>query len=332
MKLHTVPGRETPCEDFQRLSRGNQRFLGNPEAPERIETGHPGMNEDFINCWNEILVPKWLRFRHLLSGNGAIHSAAAYPWFAFQPGDRVLDIGCGFGETSLEIGRMVAPGGEVVGLDCTEAFVRIAREECAATGLAHVRYELGDAQTHPLAAESFDVVFSRFGVMFFESAVMALRNAHRALKPGGTVCLIVWRTIRDNPCWERAKDIALRHLPPPGDQAKTCGPGPFSMADEETDRAMLRAAGFSRIEFFRRIDADICVGNSVDEAVDYQILVGPSGEIVREASEQGRRKLPLIREELRALMDSCRRPEGGVWMPSSTWAIMARKSPNIPAV
>jgi SAM-dependent methyltransferase len=284
------------------------------------------MNEDFISCWNEILVPKWSRFRHLLSGNGGIHSAIAYPWFGFRPGERVLDVGCGYGETCLDIGRMVTPSGTVLGLDCTEAFVSIAREECARSGLAQVRYEQGDAQTHALAPEYFDVVFSRFGVMFFESVVMALRNAHRALKPDGRVCLIVWRTLQDNPCWGRAKEVALRHLPPPGEQAKTCGPGPFSMADEETDRAMLKAAGFARVELFRRIDADICIGTSVEEAVDYQILVGPAGEIVREAGEEGKRKLPLIRAELRALLERQRRDDGSVWMPSSTWAIMARKT------
>jgi len=284
------------------------------------------MNEDFISCWNEILVPKWFRFRHLLAGNGGIHSTIAWPWFDFRPGERVLDVGCGCGETCLEIGRMVAPSGEVLGLDCTEAFVRVAREEGARDGLAHVRYEVGDAQTHALAPEHFDAVFSRFGVMFFESVVMALRNARRALKPDGRVCLIVWRALQDNPCWGRAKEIALRHLPPPGEQARTCGPGPFSMADEGTDRAMLKAAGFTHIELFRRIDADICIGTGVEEAIDYQILVGPTGEIVREAGEEGQRRLPAIRTELRALLERHRHADGSVWMPSSTWAIMARKT------
>jgi SAM-dependent methyltransferase len=284
------------------------------------------VNDDYINCWNEILVPKWNRFRHLLSGNGEIHSDVAYPYFDFQAGDKVLDIGCGYGETCLEIGRIVTEQGEVLGLDCTEAFVADANRERDEAGLRHVRYELGDAQTHALPAEHFDAAFSRFGVMFFESVVMALRNAHRALKPGGRLCLIVWRSIKDNPCWGGAKEIALRYLPPPGDRGQSCGPGPFSMADEDTDRAMLKVAGFTQVEVFKRIDAEICVGTTVDEAIDYQILVGPSGEIVREAGEQGQRQLPRVRAELRKLMEAHRRADGTVWMPSSTWAIMARKS------
>jgi len=281
-------------------------------------------NDDFISCWNEILVPKWNRFRHLLSGNGAIHSNLAYRDFQFQPGDKVLDIGCGYGETCLEIGRMVTDSGEVIGLDCTESFLQTAEQEKSKSGATNVRFELGDAQNHPLPQDYFDVVFSRFGVMFFQSVVMAMRNAHKTLRKDGKLCMIVWRTIKDNPCWGAAKEVALKYLPPPGDDAKTCGPGPFSMADEETTRAMMKAAGFDQVDLFKRIDADICIGTSVDEAIDYQILVGPSGEIIREAGELGQEKLPVIRRELETLMKKNLRADG-VYMPSSTWAIMARK-------
>jgi len=96
------------------------------------------------------------------------------------------------------------------------------------------------------------------------------------------------------------------------------------MASEETDRAMLQAAGFLEVEVFKRIDADVCVGRDVEEAIDYQILVGPSGEIVREAGEEGQRKLPEIRRDLHDLMSPYLRGDG-VYMPSSTWSIMARK-------
>jgi ubiquinone/menaquinone biosynthesis C-methylase UbiE len=281
-------------------------------------------NEGFIECWNDILTPKWIRFRHLLSGNGKIHSDIARPRFDIRTGDRVLDIGCGFGETCLETGRIVGPSGEVLGLDCTDAFLEIANRERDQAGLPHVRYEVGDAQVHPLRAGHYDVVFARFGVMFFESAVRALRNANRALKPGGKVCLIVWRRLADNPAWGAAKTVVLDYLPPPGQGAQTCGPGPFSWADEETDRQMLAAAGFPTIELFERVDADVCIGRTVEEAIDYQILVGPSGEIVREAGAEGQRRLPEIREKLATLMRAHARDDG-VYMASSTWMIMARK-------
>jgi SAM-dependent methyltransferase len=287
-------------------------------------TDQPADNEDFIACWNEVLTPKWVRFRHLLSDNGKLHSDVALPLFDIRPGNRVLDFGCGFGETTLELGRLVGPAGEVVGLDCTTAFLDMANRERDEVGQSNVRYELGDAQVHPLAASHYDVAFARFGVMFFESAVRALRNVHRALVPGGKVCLIVWRGLADNPAWGAAKDVVRQFLPPPGPGAQTCGPGPFSWADEETDRRVLAAAGFEKIEIFQRNDLDMCVGRTVDEAIDYQILVGPSGEIVREAGEEGRRRLPEIRSKLAELLRPHLR-EGGVYLPSSTWIIMARK-------
>lgn len=282
-------------------------------------------NEDFIGCWNDILTPKWIRFRHLLSGNGKLHSDVGIPLFDIRPGNRVLDFGCGFGETSLELGRRVGPSGEVLGLDCTTAFIDIANRERDEAGLRNVRYELGDAQEHPLQASYYDVAFARFGVMFFESAVRALRNVHRALVPGGKLCLIVWRRLADNPAWGLAKTVVREFLPPPGPAAQTCGPGPFSWADEETDRSMLAAAGFTEVELFQRNDLDMCIGRTVEEAIDYQLLVGPSGEIVREAGEEGRRLQPEIRARLaEALRPHLR--EDGVYLPSSTWLIMARKS------
>jgi len=281
-------------------------------------------NDDFIGCWNEVLVPKWNKFRHLLSGNGAVHSSMAYEYFGIEPGDKVLDIGCGYGETCLEMGRMVGPRGEVLGLDCTEAFLDIANRERDEAELDNVKFILGDAQTYALPENYYDVVYSRFGVMFFQNIVYALKNAHKTLKPGGKLCMIVWRTLGDNPCWGMAKEIALKHLPPPGDNAQTCGPGPFALADEETDRAMLKAAGFENVDLFKRNDADVCMGTSLEEAIDFQILVGPSGEIIREASELGQEKLPKVREDMRKSMEKYMR-DGGVYMPSSTWLIMARK-------
>jgi SAM-dependent methyltransferase len=282
-------------------------------------------NDEFIGCWNEILTPKWLRFRHLLSGNGKLHSDVALPRFGILPGQRVLDFGCGFGETSLEMARLVGPSGEVHGLDCTTAFIDVAGRERDEAGLKNVRYEVGDAQTHPLPPAHYDVAFARFGVMFFESAVRALRNVHRALVPGGKVCLIVWRRLADNPAWALAKGVALDFLPPPGESAQTCGPGPFSWADESTDREMLAAGGFKEVELFERNDLDMCVGRTIEEAIDYQILVGPSGEIVREAGEEGQRRLPDIRARLTERLRPHLR-EGGVYLPSSTWMISARKS------
>jgi ubiquinone/menaquinone biosynthesis C-methylase UbiE len=281
-------------------------------------------NLGYVECWNEILTPKWVRFRHLLSGNGKLHSDVADVAFDIQKGDKVLDVACGFGETSLALGRKIGPEGEVLGIDCTDAFMEIAERELQEAGADNVRYQHADAMIADLPQDYFDVAYVRFGMMNFQSPVRAMRNIHGALKPGGKLCMIVWRSLADNPCWRTAKEVALQLLPPTGEQAVTCGPGPFSMAGEESDRAMLEAGGFPNVDVFQQIDVDIRLGRDVEEAVDYQLLVGPAGEIIREAGEEGQRQLPAIREALHAAFDPHLR-EDGVFMPSSTWAIMARK-------
>jgi SAM-dependent methyltransferase len=281
-------------------------------------------NTGFIDCWNNILVPKWNRFRHILSGNGKTHSDLAYKLFDIKEGEKILDIGSGYGETSIEMAKIVGEKGSITGLDCTKAFLETAKKEASAAGVTNVTFVEGDAQRYELPSEYFDVGYSRFGVMFFENRVLAMRNVHKALKPGGRLCMIVWRRLVDNPCWGLGKEVALKFLPPPGEGASTCGPGPFSMSHEDTDRDMLKAAGFNNVEVFEKIDADAFMGTHIEEAIDFQILVGPSGEIIREAGELGKEKLPEIRQAMKEMLSPYLK-ENGIFMPSSTWAIMARK-------
>jgi SAM-dependent methyltransferase len=194
----------------------------------------------FVQFWNEVLGPKFIRFKHVLVDGLTQHSEAVFPSLPVREGDRVLDVGCGFGDTAIKLARMVGPSGEVVGIDCCDAFLDHARKDVEAQGLNNVRLMRGDAEI-ALPENQFDFVFSRFGTMFFANPVPGLRNMRKALRPGGRMVHIVWRDRADNPWLSMAKDIVLKFLPPPGEDAQTCGPGPFSMAGEDMVRGMMTA-------------------------------------------------------------------------------------------
>ncbi len=275
----------------------------------------------FVQFWNEVLVPKFIRFKHILVGGLTRHSEEIFPILPVREGDRVLDVGCGFGDTAIKLAELVGPDGEVVGMDCCDAFLEYARKDVEARGLTNVRFMRGDAEL-ALPANEFDFVFARFGTMFFVSPVVALRNMRKALRPGGRMVHIVWRDRADNPWLSMAKDVVLRFLPEPGADAQTCGPGPFSMADETTVRAMMKSAGYDNIEF-RRVDAPVLVGHDVKDAIDFQLAIGPAGEVFREAGAEAEEKRDPIEAALAKAINQQKTGAEGIVMDSSSWVISA---------
>jgi len=277
---------------------------------------------EFVRFWNEVLGPKFDRFRHILVGGLTHHSEAVFPKLPVRAGDRVLDVGCGWGDTSLKLAHLVGPTGTVVGVDCCDRFLAAARQDLAQSGLSNVRFMRGDAEI-TLPEEQFDFAFARFGTMFFANPVAGLRNMRKALKPGGRMVHIVWRDPQDNPWLSMAKDVVLRFLPPPGDGARTCGPGPFSMADEPTVRRMMEAAGYADIGF-ERVDAPVLVGHDVADAIAFQLAIGPAGEVFREAGAAAEARRPEIEAALTAAIEQQKRAAAGIVMDSSSWVISAR--------
>jgi ubiquinone/menaquinone biosynthesis C-methylase UbiE len=280
-----------------------------------------GPNAEFIQCWNDILSPKFQRYREVLVTGFKGHSDPVVAAHGPAPGERVIDVGCGWGDTTIELARRVGPGGEVLGVDVVEDFLAEGRRAAAAAGLGNVRFLCADAQTEPLEP-GWDLIFARFGTMFFASPVTALRNLGTATRPGARLAILVWRSLDENGWAATAKRIALAHLPPPDDAAATCGPGPFSMADPVTVRAILDAAGWRDPEW-QAIDAPIRLG-TLDESVTFQMLLGPAGEIVREAGERGAEQADAIAAELRQAMAPWVDADGVVAAPSASWCVTAR--------
>ena len=278
----------------------------------------PAQN-DYVDFWNTILVPKFIKYKHVLVDGLTHHSEAIFPSLPVKAGDRVLDVGCGFGDTAIKLARLVGPSGHVTGVDCCEAFMAHGRREAEGEGLDNIDFIEADALTAPFEPEH-DFVFSRFGTMFFASPVAGLRNMRAALKPGGIVTHIVWRTRADNPWLSMAKDVVLKFLPPPGEDALTCGPGPFSMADQEMVTGMMKAAGYADISF-RRVDAPVLVGRSIDDAIDFQLALGPAGEVYREAGAVAEERRDEIRAALAEAIAVQTTSDEGIIMPSSSWVI-----------
>ena len=279
-------------------------------------------DSEFVDFWNEVLVPKFVKFTHILVDGLAHHSEAVFPALQVKNGDSVLDVGCGFGDTAINLARQVGPAGRVLGVDCCDEFLEYGRAEAAREGLQNVAFANGDVMVMPFEPE-YDFVFSRFGTMFFSNPVAAMRNMRTAMKPGATVTHIVWRTPDDNPWLGMPKQVVLGFLPPPGEDAQTCGPGPFSMQDQDMVTGMMKSAGFVDIEF-ERVDALVLVGKTVQDAIEFQFALGPAGEIFREAGDEAENKRGQIEVALAEAIDAEKKESDGIVIKSSSWVITAK--------
>ena len=274
-----------------------------------------------VDFWNRVLVPKFAKYKHILVGGLSLHSAEIFPSLEVRTGDRVIDIGCGFGDTAILLAERVGPTGSVLGVDCCEAFLDYGRRDAAAVGVTNVSFLEADVLTYPFRPE-YDFCFSRFGTQFFDNPVAGLRNMRRSLKPGGVMTMIVWRTIEDNPWLSVSKQIVMRYLPPAKPEADHCGPGPFSMASTSLVIKQLEIAGYTDIAF-ERIDASLMVGRDPDDAVAFQLAIGPAGEVYREAGAEAIRRYEEIAAALKAELALYATP-AGIMMDSSSWKVTAK--------
>ncbi|MEZ4264645.1 MAG: methyltransferase domain-containing protein [Polyangiaceae bacterium] len=287
------------------------------------QTSPSTTNASTIEAWNTVLFEKFSRYEHILIEGLGQHGEVLFARFPPPRGAgvRVLDIGCGLGDSTVRLGSLV-DGGEVVGVDCAQNFVDASSRRAAAAGADRVRFLRRDVQVDDLGGP-YDAAYARFGTMFFDSPVAALRNVRRSLAPGGKLMMSVWRKREDNPCFYIPQQVVERFIDE-SDKAKdevTCGPGPFSMASADLLSDQLLAAGFEEPRFLR-FDAPLCMGRTVDEAIAFASDIGPAGESLRLA----RTKAAHLRNEITEALCEALRPlerEDGFWATSSTWLVAA---------
>jgi SAM-dependent methyltransferase len=277
-------------------------------------------NSEAVEAWSGPLFDRFVEFRDLVVGGLGAHGEEALRVHPPGRGERALDLGCGFGDTTQRLAGLVGAEGEAVGVDVSEPFVEQARREAA--GGANLRFVCADVQVADLGA-GYDYAFSRMGLMFFASPVQALRNIHAALAPGGRLCAVVWRRKLDNEWVRRAELVVEGYLDHPEESDEpTCGPGPFSMANADTVSEQLRIAGFEEISL-RRCDLPIKIGDDLEHAVEFNMSLGPAGEVLRLWGDRAEEVRPKIAADLRRALAEFEGPDGVV-APASTWIVGAR--------
>lgn len=239
------------------------------------------LNKDQSDYWNGEVGQRWAAYHQALDAAFAPFTEALFAGAALDPGDRVLDIGCGAGDTALIAARRVGRSGRVTAADLSEPLLAVGRERAAreAPDAAPIEWLRADAQDHAFEPQ-FDHALSRFGVMFFEDSAAAFANIRRALVTGGRLRFLCWRSMAENQWVTLARDAVLPLLPevePPQPGA----PGPFRFAAPDTLLPILEAAGFRAIAC-EPIDRLMRVGATPEAAADFVATRGPVARLLRE--------------------------------------------------
>lgn len=280
-------------------------------------------NEEATEAWSGVLFDRFAEFRDLVVVGLKQHGDAAMRLYPPEAGQRVLDIGCGFGDTTQQLAELVGSEGEAIGVDVAAPFVDASVREAAEAGVANVEFFVADVQVADLGGP-YDYAFSRMGVMFFANPVQALRNIRSALRPGARFVACVWRRKIDNEWLYRAEQVTEQFLEEPDEPEDVrCGPGPFSMADADTLSEQLQIAGFEQ-PTLTRCDLPIKLGDDLDHAVRFNLSIGPAAELLRICpADEVERLRPKVEEGIREVLADYIQKDGTVSGPASTWIVSA---------
>jgi len=237
-----------------------------------IQTAHD-KNADQIAYWNGANGQRWTDRQAEQDVLLAPVSKTLIDRAAVKPGDRIIDVGCGCGSTSIAFAEKVAPNGFVLGIDISGPMLARARE--LAPRHLPVDFVQTDATVHPFDPQSFDLVVSRFGVMFFAEPAISFANLRRALRPSGRVAFACWREPRENPWMMAPLQAIYQHVPKLPPQGRE-DPGPFAFASEERVHRILGEAGYKAIGMEPiALSFDIAIGRGLDAAVQAALQIGP---------------------------------------------------------
>ena len=275
-------------------------------------------NSEQIAFWNDTGGQKWVRYQQMLDRQLEAIGQAAIDAAALSEGESVLDVGCGCGSTTLALARLVGPSGRVTGIDISGPMLDVARRRAKDEGMANATFEQADAQVQPFTPE-YDVLFSRFGVMFFDDPPAAFANLHRGMRSGGRVSFVCWQALHKNPWMSVPMMAAFQHVtmePPASPEA----PGPFAFADASRTANILTTGGFRDVAVCG-LDIDLSVGGGteIDDTVSFLLDLGPLGRLLATATPEVRSA--VARDVKTSLVNY--QTANGIVMPGAIWVVTA---------
>lgn len=273
-------------------------------------------------AWTEKAGETWVRQRDRTDAQLGPLGLALIDKLAPRAGESALDVGCGTGQTLLELVERVTSAGRVVGLDVSEPMITEAKARVAAAGVSNVELVLGNAATEALRGP-FDVVFSRFGVMFFEDSVAAFTHLRGGMKPGGRLGFVCWQPLEKNP-WVHLPLGAVRRILPEQPLPALLAPdkpGPFYFSNPDFVRGILESAGFQDIAIEpREFYVSLGGAKTLDEAVDYCLDLGPTARFVGDAPKE---RVPELRAAVREALAPFAKADG-VFTPFLVYLVTGR--------
>lgn len=277
-------------------------------------------NPEQIEYWNQLAGPKWAALAERIDAQIDPIGLEAQRRAAVRAGERVLDVGCGCGQTSLQLAGAVGPTGRVLGIDVSAPMLALARERAQRAGLAHCDFVQADAQVYDFGSARFGLVYSRFGVMFFSDPAAAFANLRRTLAPDGRCVFVCWQALVQNPWMTLPLQAVAQHCTLPA-AADPHAPGPFAFADPERLRALLARAGFSDITI-EPFGGHLAIGRgeSLDSIVVFLQQIGPAAAALRDADT-------ALRERVGASMREALEPHyrgTAVELGFACWIVRAR--------